>query len=53
VRSNVRINKREPKNLFYNGVDEVGFPVTIQYTPQWVIYEQLDSSFDFDWSTLK
>lgn len=48
-----RINSRESKNLFYNGLCEVKFPVTIQYTPQWVIYEQLDSSFEFDWNTLK
>jgi hypothetical protein len=48
-----RINSRESKNLFYNGLCEVKFPVTIQYTPQWVIYEQLDSSFKFDWDTLK
>jgi hypothetical protein len=48
-----RINSRESKNLFYNGLCEVKFPVTIQYTPQWVIYEQLDSSFKFDWNTLK
>lgn len=48
-----RINSRESKNLFYNGLCEVKFPVTIQYTPQWVIYEQLDSNFEFDWNTLK
>ena len=48
-----RINNREPKNIFYNGLQEVKFPVTIQYTPQWVIYEKLDNSFDFDWESLK
>jgi len=48
-----RINSREPKNIFYNGLNEVQFPVTIQYTPQWVIYEKIDDTFDFDWSTLK
>jgi hypothetical protein len=47
-----RINSREPKHLFYNGLQEVKFPVTIQYTQQWVIYEQLDNSFEFDWNTL-
>lgn len=48
-----RINSREPKNMFYNGLHEVSFPVTIQYTPQWVIYEKIDDTFDFDWSQLK
>jgi hypothetical protein len=48
-----RITSREPKHMFYYGLQEVTFPVTIQYTPQWVIYEQLDSSFEFDWEILK
>jgi hypothetical protein len=50
---NNRINNREPKHIFYNGVEEVGFPVMIQYTPQWVIYESLDKDFLFDWTTIK
>jgi hypothetical protein len=48
-----RVNSREPKNMFYNGLQEVSSPVTIQYTPQWVIYEKLDNSFEFDWESLK
>lgn len=48
-----RIENREPKHMFYNGLLEVKFPVTIQYTKQWVIYEKLDSTFNFDWSTIK
>lgn len=48
-----RINNREPKNIFYNGLNEVSFLVNIQYTPQWVVYEKIDDTFDFDWSTLK
>ena len=51
--SNARVNKREPNNLFYNGIEEVEFPVIIQHTPQWVIYEKLDKSFNFDWATIK
>lgn len=48
-----RINNREPHNMFYGGLHEVNFPVIIQYTPQWVIYEKLDDSFDFNWESLK
>lgn len=48
-----RIKSREPKNIFYNGLNEVPFPVNIQYTSQWVIYEKIDDTFEFDWSTLK
>lgn len=44
---------RESHHFGFNGVTELEFPVTIQYTKQWVLYEKLDSSFDFDWSLLK
>ena len=48
-----RINSREPHNMFYSGLHEVNFPVTIQYTQQWIIYEKIDNTFNFDWSKLK
>lgn len=48
-----RICTRNQQHLFFNGLVEVPFPVTVQYTPQWVIYEKLDLEFDFDWSLLK
>jgi hypothetical protein len=48
-----RIKNRKTKHMFYNGLQEVKFPVTIQYTKQWVIYEELDSEFAFDWNTIK
>lgn len=44
---------RQPYHLFYNNFNEVDFPVIIQYTKQWVIYEKLDTTFNFDWSTIK
>jgi GNAT superfamily N-acetyltransferase len=44
---------RKSHHLFYNNFNEVEFPVTIQYTKQWVIYERLDLTFQFDWSTIK
>jgi hypothetical protein len=33
-------------------MEEVNFPVTIQYTPQWVIYEKIDKDFEFDWGSI-
>lgn len=48
-----RIESREPRHMFYNGLQEVNFPVMIQYTPQWVIYEKIDHTFDFDWNSIK
>jgi hypothetical protein len=47
-----RMSDRQPHHLFYNGAIEVDFPVEIQYTKQWVLYEKLDPCFDFDWSTI-
>ena len=47
-----RIHNREPHHLFYNGVNELEFPVTIQYTKQWIMYEKLDPLFEFDWSSI-
>jgi hypothetical protein len=44
---------RQSHHLFYNGLNEVLFPVTIQYTKQWIIYEVLESDFYFDWETIK
>lgn len=51
--SRLRVNKREPHHLFYTGLEEVEFPVTIQHTFQWIIYEKLDKSFNFDWESIK
>ena len=48
-----RIKSREPKHMFYNGLQEIEFLVIIQYAPQWVIYEKLDLNFTFDWTTIK
>jgi hypothetical protein len=47
-----RMSDRQPHHLFYNGAIEVDFPVEIQYTKQWVMYEQLDPSFVFDWTII-
>ena len=44
---------RQSHHLFFNGVNELEFPVNIQYTKQWIMYEKLDPVFDFDWETIK
>jgi hypothetical protein len=43
---------REPRHMFYNNFNELTFPVVIQYTPQWVIYEQLDLDWQFNWQCI-
>jgi len=48
-----RVLSREPHHLFYKNLIEVEFPVIIQYTKQWVIYEKLDKTFKFDWKTIE
>lgn len=44
---------RGPKHIFYNGVNEIKHPVMIQYTRQFIAYEKLDPTFNFDWSSIK
>lgn len=51
--SSERIKNRKPRNLFYNGLNIVPFSVNVQYTEQWVIYESIDDTWDFDWNTIK
>jgi hypothetical protein len=48
--------KRTPRlshHIFYNGINEVPYPVTVQYTKQWLMYEKLDPTFNFDWELLR
>ena len=53
IRFGEKRTSRQSHHLFYNGVNELEFPVTIQYTKQWVMYEKLDPLFEFDWTTIK
>lgn len=48
-----RINERTPKHMFYRNFHEVDFPVNIQYTKQWVVYEKLVDEWNFDWNKIK
>lgn len=48
-----RISTREQHHLFYNGLVEIEFPVEIQYTKQWIIYEILNPEFKFNWEKIK
>lgn len=51
--SKERISTREPHHLFYSGLHEIEFPLNIQYTKQWAIYEKFDSDWDFNWQSIK
>lgn len=48
-----RINTRNVPHLFYTGLHEVGFPVNIQYTKQYAIYEKLDENYNYNWEDIK
>jgi len=43
---------REPHMMFYNGLNEVDYPVNIQNTKQYVIYEKLND-YTYDWECIK
>jgi hypothetical protein len=47
-----RISTRQPHHLFYNGLLEIDFPIIIQHTKQWGIYEKF-YDWDFDWVSIK
>lgn len=53
IRFGEKRTHRQSHHLFFNGVTELEFPVTIQYTKQWIMYEKLDPSFEFDWTSIK
>ena len=48
-----RITTKQPYHLFYNNFNEVPFPVKIQNTNQFVLYENLDKNFNYEWSKIK
>ena len=39
--------------IFYDNYNELTFPVSIQNTKQWVIYERLDPTWDYDWRQIE
>lgn len=49
---NGRISGRTEKSLFFSNLNQLEFPVSIQYTKQWVIYESLDSNWNYDWQQI-
>ena len=49
-----QIVKRVPRShshMFYRGMNTLPYPVLIQNTPQWVLYEKL-SNWDFNWESI-
>ena len=51
--SATRISGRTPRRLFYNGANVLDFPLEINYTKQWLIYEKLNNDFNFNWEEFK
>lgn len=44
---------RTSRHLFHSNINEIPFAVNIQDTPQWVLYESLDTNWNFDWTSIK
>jgi len=54
LRNGVGVKKnRQEDSLFYTGVHQVDFPVTIKHTKQWMLYQKLDPVWHFDYTTIK
>jgi len=53
IRLGERREPRQSQHLFYNNFNEVEFPLTIQYTEQWLIYEKLDNKWNYDWNLIR
>lgn len=48
-----RVPNRSKHNVFYNGFNEVLFPINLFHTKQWIAYEKLDTNFDVNWEDFK
>lgn len=48
-----RIRKRKPKHIFFKNIVVLDYPLEINYTKQWLIYENLQDIFDFNWQDIK
>ena len=46
-------DSRKEHHLFFSNFNELEFPVNIQFTKQWVIYEKIDPLWDYDWKTIE
>lgn len=44
---------RKLHHFGYKNLSTLDFPVTIQYTKQYVLYEKINDNFEFDWSNIR
>ena len=51
--SGQRALERQSYHLFYSNINELSFPVIIQDTKQWALYESLDTNWTFDWTKIQ
>lgn len=51
--SGERLYFRTEEHLFFSNINEPPFPVNIQDTAQWILYEKLDPNWEFDWNSIK
>lgn len=51
--SNERLQFRTEEHLFGSNINEPPFPVNIQETAQWILYEKIDPNWEFDWKSIE
>lgn len=48
-----RTKSKENHHLFFKNINELEFPVSIQNTKQFILYEKLHENFDYNWNQIK
>lgn len=48
-----RVKNRTKEKPFFHGVYTVDFPVSIQYTKQWVVYDKIDCNYEPNWKNIE
>lgn len=45
--------RREKRHFGFGNLHTLEFPVNINYTKQWIIFELLDNNFNYDWQLIE
>lgn len=48
-----KLDQRQPYHFGFNGLTKIDFPIKIQFTRQYAMYEKLDPTFSYDWNQIK
>jgi hypothetical protein len=48
-----RVKNRTEEKPFFYGVHTIDFPVTIQHTKQWIVYDKIDKNYEPNWKKIE